>query len=97
MLNLVWNEEKAATLHADRKRSHVGFEECVHALENGKMIVDIPNPNPQFPHQRIFIVDINNYAYVVPYIPSDDQVFLKTVFPSRKYTALYLKDTKNEH
>ena len=97
MPNFVWNEKKAATLHGDVKRRNVGFEECVHALENGKMIVDIPNPSPQFPHQRIFIIDINNYAHVVPYLPGDDYVFLKTVFPSRKYTALYLKGIKNEH
>jgi hypothetical protein len=96
MSNFVWNEDKALALQSDSKRGHIGFEECVYALENGKMIADLPHPSANYPHQRIFIVDINNYAYVVPYLPDDDEVFLKTVFPSRKFTALYLKDKTDD-
>jgi hypothetical protein len=92
MSKFVWNEDKALALRNDSKRGHVGFEECVDALENGKLIADLSNPSVGYPHQRIFILDINNYAYVVPYLPDEHEVFLKTVFPSRKYTAIYLKD-----
>lgn len=72
MGNFVWNEKKALVLQTDRKRGHVGFEECVWALENGKMIADIPNPSVRYSHHRIFIVDINNNAYIVPFLPSED-------------------------
>jgi hypothetical protein len=96
MSKFVWNEDKALALRSDSKRGHVGFEECVDALENGKLIADLPNPSASYPHQRIFILDINNYAYVVPYLPDEHEVFLKTVFPSRKYTAIYLKDEADD-
>jgi hypothetical protein len=92
MSKFVWNEDKALALRSDSKRGHVGFEECVDALENGKLIADLSNPSVSYPNQRIFILDINNYAYVVPYLPDEHEVFLKTVFPSRKFTAIYLKD-----
>ena len=45
----------------------------------------------------MFVLDINNYAYAVPYLTDGDVVFFKTLFPSRKYTAIYLKEKRNEH
>ena len=90
MIKFVWNEEKALALQTDNKRGRVGFEECVYALENGKMIADILNPCASYPHQRIFIVDINNYAYAVPYLPDDDEVFFKNCVPKQKiYVHLF--------
>ena len=44
-----------------------------------------------YPHQRIFVVVIDNYAYLVPYVEMEDEIFLKTVIPSRKFTKLYLR------
>ncbi len=32
---------------------------------------------------------IYNYAYIVPFIEKEDEIFLKTIFPSRKYTRMY--------
>ena len=40
----------------------------------------------------MYILNINDYAFVVPSVVSKDGIFLKTVFPSRKHTALYLRD-----
>jgi len=31
----------------------------------------------------------NDYAYLVPYVETDDEIFLKTVIPSRKATKQY--------
>ena len=97
MPNFVWNIEKAASLKSDRLRSHVSFEDCVLAIESGKTLDDIPNPSAKYPHQRMFVLDINNYAYAVPYLTDGDVVFFKTLFPSRKYTVIYLKEKRNEH
>lgn len=83
-------------LNRNSDRGNIGFQECVLALENGKMIADLPNPSSRYPHQRMFVLDINNYAFVVPYLLGEDEVFLKTVFPSRKYTAIYLKEKSND-
>ncbi|MCB2262342.1 MAG: hypothetical protein LGR52_05290 [Candidatus Thiosymbion ectosymbiont of Robbea hypermnestra] len=46
------------------------------------------------PTKRILVLEIKGYAYVVPYVESEDTIFLKTVFPSRKHTAIYLTGKK---
>ena len=96
MKRISWNLEKAYALSLDADRNHVGFEDCVIAIESGNILDVIANPSPNFRHQRMLILNINNYAYVVPYVENDQEYFLKTVFPSRKHTAIYLKDKSND-
>ncbi len=84
-----WNLEKAKALRLDSARGNIGFEDCLVAIESGKILDIIPNPTRS--NQRMFVLDIAGYAYIVPYVENDDEVFLKTVYPSRKHTALYLK------
>ncbi len=90
MKKIVWNLEKAKSLIEDTARGNVSFEDCVVALEEGRVLDDISNPGSNYAHQRMFVLEINNYAYVVPYVESEEEVFLKTIFPSRKHTAIYL-------
>lgn len=94
MKTIRWDTAKAKTLRNDVSRGNIGFEDCIVALEEGRMLDDIENPSEKYSNQRMFILGINNYAYVVPYIETEDEIFLKTVFPSRKHTAIYL--TENE-
>ena len=84
-----WNPEKNRQLIEERGRS---FEEAVFHIENGGLLDDIFHPNAvEYPHQKIFIVAIDQYAYLVPYAETNDEFFLKTVIPSRKFTKLYLR------
>lgn len=84
-----WNPEKNHQLIAERGRS---FEEAIFHIENGGLVDDICHPNASdYPHQKIFIVAIDQYAYLVPYVENEDEIFLKTVIPSRKFTKLYLR------
>ena len=84
-----WNSEKERKLQAETSRNGVTFADCVVAIADGR-IFDV-RPHPTIPHQRLAILNIENYAYVVPFVIEDDGTwFLKTVFPSRKETALYL-------
>jgi hypothetical protein len=92
MKKITWDSEKAKALLENASRGNVGFEECVVAIEEGRVLADIANPSLQYPHQRMLVLQINDYAYVVPYVETDEEIFLKTVFPSRKHTALYLTD-----
>ena len=92
MKKIAWNIEKAAALRKDITRGKVGFEDCVIAMDDGRILADIDNPSPRYPGQRMMVLRINDYAYVVPYIETDEEIFLKTVFPSRKHTALYLTE-----
>ncbi|MGB5768258.1 MAG: hypothetical protein WBM32_00055 [Crocosphaera sp.] len=40
--------------------------------------------------KRMMIVKIDNYAFLVPYVNSSSELFLKTIIPSRKATKKYL-------
>lgn len=89
MIQVRWNIEKAKSLHANNDRKGVGFEDCVIAIEEGRVLGD--ERHPQRENQRLLILEINHYAHVVPYVKEDDgSYFLKTVFPSRKHHAKYL-------
>jgi len=83
-----WDIEKAKLLQNDASRGRISFEDCVIAIEDGRILDDIPNPN--YPHQRMLVLNINGYAYIVPYVKDETGYFLKTVFPSKKHTAIYL-------
>jgi len=40
------------------------------------------------------IIGINNYAYLVPYVQDVEEIFLKTIIPSRKATDIYFGGEK---
>lgn len=84
-----WNEEKNEQLRRER---NVSFEEVVFHIERGDLLDIVEHPNPgRYQGQRLFIVNIDNYCYLVPFIESEEEVFLKTIIPSRKATKKYLK------
>jgi len=83
-----WNAEKNEQLIAERG---VSFEEIVFYIENGGLLDEIAHPNAQaYAHQRIFVVAVDRYVHLVPFVESDDEYFLKTIIPSRKFTKIYL-------
>ena len=55
-----------------------------------------PNPN-RYAGQRIFVVQRDDYVYLVPYVEDEDTVFLKTIIPSRKATTQYLGEESDDH
>jgi hypothetical protein len=96
MLQFRWNIDKNLHLKMDSTRA-ICFEDVVAAIENGGLLDDIEHSNAaKYPHQRIYIVLYNNYVYGVPYIPDESGVFLKTIYPSRKLTEIYLKGKDND-
>jgi hypothetical protein len=92
MIQARWNIEKAKSLKENEVRDKVEFEECVVALEENRVLADLPHPTR--PNQRIFVLEINGYAHVVPYVEEENGVFLKTVFPRRRHHAQYLGNKK---
>jgi hypothetical protein len=94
MKKITWNPEKAVALQNDPTRRHVGFEECVVALESGGLLAIVDNPSQNHVGQKMYVVNIDNYAHCVPYVESENEVFLKTIFPSRKYTAIFIDGIK---
>ena len=85
-----WNTEKSVALKASRG---VCFEDVVFYIERGDILDDYQHPNQQtYPGQRIMVVCIENYVYLVPYVENEEELFLKTIIPSRKATQKYLGD-----
>ena len=65
------------------------------AIEEGNILDIVEHINKEkYPRQKIFIVDIDHYAYLVPFVEDKESIFLKTIIPSRKLTKKYLKDSK---
>lgn len=63
---------------------NISFEEIIATLESNGPIDVIENSNITYSHQKIYIVELYGYAYMVPFVEKDDQIFLKTAFPSRR-------------
>ncbi len=62
------------------------------AIEADGLLDIVTHSNPRkYPNQRMFIVAIERYAYLVPFVEEADSYFLKTVIPNRKATRDYLK------
>ena len=88
MKDFRWNEEKNDLLKRERD---VSFEEAIVAIGEGGLLDIVEYPDrKKYPNQRIFIVSLNGYAYLVPFVETDEEVFLKTIIPSRKATKHYL-------
>ena len=62
-------------------------------LEAGQVLDVIRHPNQaRYSDQMIYVIAMEDYVYLVPFIESEDEVFLKTVIPSRKATKQYKGD-----
>ena len=71
---------------------NISFEDIVTNLAQKNTFVKvIEHPQPdKYPNQHLLLIQIKKYIYVVPYVESSTVIFLKTIYPSRKYTKLYL-------
>jgi uncharacterized DUF497 family protein len=88
---IYWNADKNRKLIEERG---ISFEDVIFSLQNGGLIDDTEHPNTEdYAHQRLFVVNINDYAYLIPYVQSETDIFLKTIIPSRKATKHYLGKT----
>ena len=86
-----WDPAKNEKLREERG---VGFEEVLIALDEDRVLATVENPNQaRYPGQKMLIVEIHEYAYLVPFAEDEEKVFFKTIIPSRKATKKYLKNT----
>ena len=89
MTHFAWNTEKNAELIDNRD---ISFERVIYHIERDGLLDIIDHPNQsKYPNQKMFIVNVSNYAFLVPFIENDTEIFLKTVIPSRKATKKYLE------
>lgn len=84
-----WNDLKNAKLKAERE---VCFEDVLRIIEENKVLSNEQHHNKErYKNQRMFIVEINDYVYLVPYVEDETKFFMKTIIPSRKATKQYLR------
>ena len=83
-----WNAEKNDVLVRERG---ITFEEIVKRIESGAKTIETDHPNKKkYPNQKILIIDVDGYAYLVPCVIDKNEYFLKTIIPGRKATKKYL-------
>ena len=83
-----WSDEKNEWLKEARG---VTFEEVAYHLTHDGLLDTIEHPDQRkYPGQRIFIVNVEGYACLVPFVEDEKAIFLKTIIPSRKMTKQYL-------
>lgn len=69
----------------------MSFESVVVATETGGLLDIVDHPNTaRYPNQRVLVVAIESYVYLVLFVEEEDHYFLKTAIPSRKATRDHL-------
>lgn len=88
MKSFRWAPDKNDQLKHERG---VSFEDITVAVEAEALLAIVPHPNPaRYPRQKIMVVEVAGYVYLVPYVEEADHFFLKTVIPSRKATRDFI-------
>ena len=84
-----WNKDKNQQL---KMRYGICFNEIVPLLNKADdVLAVVPHPNQlKYPNQKMFIIEIDRYAYLVPFVEDNEKYFLKTIIPSRKATKKYI-------
>lgn len=80
MKDIRWSVEKSQML---RKNRGMSFEELI----QGRLIA--VKKHSRRIHQNVMLFEYEDYIWVVPYVENKDEIFLKTLFPSRKYTKMW--------
>jgi hypothetical protein len=84
-----WNRDKNAVINRDRG---ISFERVVVAVEAGDILAVLEHPNPaRYPGQQVYVVEIDGYAWAVPYRDEGERRVLLTAYPSRRLTRDYLR------
>jgi len=87
-----WNHEKNLKLKAE---CGISFEQVVMHIEQGDVLDVVQHHNREkYPNQQILVVEIDNYAYLIPFVEDDKGKLLKTIIPSRKATRDYAGGNK---
>lgn len=83
-----WDNQKNEGLKTERD---ISFEEVLISIEKGNILDILEHPNKnRYPNQKVLVVNIDSYAYLVPFVEDEEKVFLKTIIPSRMATKKYI-------
>ena len=83
-----WSSDKNDLLKQERG---VSFEQITVAVEAGGLLEIVPHQNPaKYPRQKIMVVEVAGYAFLVPFVEEVSHFFLKAIIPSRKATRSFI-------
>lgn len=89
MKSYAWNEEKNQKFRTERG---VSFEEVLVHIAAGDLLDVMEHPNPErYKGQQILVVQMRESVWLVPFVEAENEIFLKTIIPSRKATKKYLE------
>ena len=84
MQNIRWNLVKSERL---KKTRGVSFKDIL----RGKLVA--VKKNPARKDQNIMLFEYKRYIWIVPFIVEENgDIFLKTLFSSRKYTKMFREE-----
>ena len=67
----------------------VTFPMVIESIAEKGVLADFANPNQdKYPGQRVLVVELEGYAYCVPYAIEGGLWHLKTIYPSRRFKHL---------
>jgi len=93
---MIFSWDKAKN-HFIKKNRNIGFERIIVAIEEGDILDVLKHPDiTKYHNQKIYMINIDSYAWVVPFRDEAGKRILITAYPSRKYTSLYTRRMKNE-
>lgn len=82
-----WNTDKNRLLIEERG---ISFERIVFEISEGNEVAVLMHPNQDnYPGQMISVVKVDDYFYLVPFVETEFEIFLKTIIPSRKAARQY--------
>lgn len=85
-MKFIWDKEKNKKLAKERG---VTFEEIVIRIQEDHILDVIPGKG-KYKDQFQFIVELRGYVHIVPFVEKENEIFLKTIIPSRRMTKKYL-------
>ncbi len=87
---IIYDKNKAVILRFER---NIEIEDIVDIIINKKYLDILEHPKKD--GQQIFILEYRNYTHVVPFvIDNEDNIIIKTVFPSRNFHKIYKEKLK---
>jgi hypothetical protein len=87
MKTIRWSHDKNEKLKRERL---VSFEKVVYHIEQSDIVDITLHPNQEkYPGQQMYIIRLRGYLHLVPFVENEDEIFLKTIIPSRKAEREY--------
>jgi uncharacterized DUF497 family protein len=82
-----WSAAKNEMLVRERG---ISFERIVFEISIGNEVAMVMHPNQdRYPGQMISVVEVDDYVYLVPFVETESEIFLKAIIPSRKATRQF--------